>query len=328
MSNRFHQLSVPAQRALEVFSDEFRTALALDTDVQTWAQMLGSLHTSNAIKTTYPIPVHAAGYTAFDGNMRYRSLYSRTLSMKSKEWQDGVREKKQIVEAPDFMGWGDQPAAMALEAQRAPNDWVTSVLEGNPNLDFYRDEDTGAASTIALFAATHPYNVLDTSVGTFDNDLTGTAIDTALIVDLKQHFRDLKGPNGKPLGTRLTHLLVPAAREEEAKDFLERDMLIKAVTNVAGNENVAAAAERNRHYGTVELIVADELTSDDLVYAFALNKPGLKPWIVQSEGAPEQIVHDESDAMYKSTLMVGLSYILRGNAAAALPHPIARVTLS
>ena len=123
-------------------------------------------------------------------------------------------------------------------------------------------------------------------------------------------------------------MLVPAALEEAAREFLEQDLLIQAVENAAGDENVAAVTQRNRHKGTVQLLVSDELAAADEIFLFSRNKPGLFPWIVQREGAPEEILHDKSSAMYKSELKVGLSYILRGNAAAALPHCIERITIS
>ena len=329
MAELYNLVSGDAQRSLEEFSDEFRTALALGA-VEKWAETLGLVKSSNAIKSTYPIPVHAAGYSEFKGNMKYRSLYSRSLSMKPKEWQDGVSESARIIEAPDFGGWNEQPAAMALEAERAPNDWVARKLEGFPllHLDYYRDEDTGAASAIPLFSDAHPVNVFDSSLGTFDNDHGASGINSTMITAAKTRFRQKAGPNGKPLGLRLTHMLVPAALEEAAREFLEQDLLIQAVENAAGDENVAAVTQRNRHKGTVQLLVSDELAAADEIFLFSRNKPGLFPWIVQREGAPEEILHDKSSAMYKSELKVGLSYILRGNAAAALPHCIERITIS
>ena len=143
---------------------------------------------------------------------------------------------------------------------------------------------------------------------------------------IKLYFRTLKGPNGKSLGLRFTHLLVPAAREEEARDFFERDMLLEAVTNVAGTENVGGVTRKNRHFNTVSIVVGDELASDDLIYPMALNTSAY-PWIVQDGGTPEEIRQDKSSYLYQSKLMVGVSYILELATRAALPQGIARVNL-
>jgi hypothetical protein len=50
----------------------------------------------------------------------------------------------------------------------------------------------------------------------------------------------------------------------------------------------------------------------------------MKPWITQDEGAPEEIRQDKTDALYKTTLKIGIAYILRGNGEIALPHCVQR----
>jgi phage major head subunit gpT-like protein len=312
-----------AAKALEEFSEQFKSALVLAT-VEEWAVGLGASATSTAIQTTYPLSIYAAGYKEWKGEHKYRDLYMRSLRMKPRDWQDGVKQKARIVEAHDFMGWSAQPAAMAIEAKRLANKLVASVLEANPLLDIYRDDDTGTASAIALFASNHPYNVFDSSFGTFDNDITATAIDKAMMVAAKQHFRSLKAANGESMGLRMTHLLVPAAREEEAKDFLDNDLLVETILN--GSTPVGGVTRQNRHKGTVTLVVSDELTDDDTVYALALDKPDLPPWIVQTSGAPEEIIHDRDSHMYKTSGEVAISYTLSANAAAAFPHPILKIS--
>jgi phage major head subunit gpT-like protein len=326
MATTYEILPRTVAQALQEFSDQFAGALALG-DVEAWAEQLGATGSSTAIKTTYPIPVFAAGYAEFKGNDKYRTLYSRTLSMRQKKWQDGVQVLADKIKAADFMGWGQQPAAMALEAQRLPNILVASLLKANGNIDFYRDDELNVASARALFANDHPYNVFDSSVGSFDNDLSSaSAIDATSVSTWKQHFRNIKGPNGKPLGLQMTHLMVPPALEEEAKEFFEQDMLI--VTIKEGSANVGGVAQRNRHKGTVQLLVADELEDADIVYPMALNKPGLVPWIVQRDSSPEEIIDDESSEMYKRTGHVAIAHRLNANAAACLPHAIARVQIT
>lgn len=332
MADAFGSLPRTSQSALTEYSDAFKAALVL-ADVEDWATVLGFASTSNAIKSVYPLPIYAAGYQEFEGEVKYRSLYGRMLTMRGKQWQDGVTEKKAVIEADDFMGWGEQPAAMALEAKRLPNQIVADMLALNtfagPALDLYRDLDNSAADVVKnLFATDHLNNVLDSNYGTFNNIKTASALDDAMLVAAKAHFRSIKGPNGKPLGLRMTHLLVPAALEQQARDLLESDILVQAVMNVAGDQNVGGVGVPNRHKGTVTLIVSDELTSDTRVYPLALNKPGLKPWIVQTSGAPLELVKDESSDYYKDTLKVSFAHVIDANAGAAFPQPILRVTIT
>lgn len=308
MGTEFDLVSRDAQRALEDFSQDFTAALTQNS-VEAWAKTLGLSRTSRALKTTYPIPVSAAGYHKFEGDIKYRALFEKSLELKPKTWQDGVSELASVIEAPDFIGWTSEPAAMASAAVSLPNEIIADALAANATC--WDDK--------AFFASDHPCNVFDVSVGTYDNDITGVATDptVANLKIAKEYFRDIKAANGKPLGLRMTHVLVPAAQEELWKDMLEQDIVIQTIGTSFG-------AVPNRHKGTVQLVVSDELASDSIWYPLALGKPGMVPWIVQGEGAPEEIRQDKTDALYKTTLKVGLAYILRGNGALALPHCIQR----
>lgn len=325
MPNPYYLITRDAQLALTDFSDAFRAVLALG-EIKSWSTRLGMVNPSNAVKTTWPLPISAAGYVEFKGDPRFRTLFERSLSMTAKEWQDGVEAPLVQIDAPDFIGWADQPSAMALEAQRQPNKRVAlDVLEANPYLDLYRQEFPGGsvASTIRLFADAHPVNIFDASFGTFDNDKTATAINSAFASDIKQHFRSMKGPNGESLGLHLTDLLVPSTLEEQATDFFERDMIIEAVTNVAGTENVGGIPRNNRHKGTVTVEVADELTDANYVYGIA-DGGRIPGWIVQASGNPEEVRFDRDSEYCKLHRKIAISEVIRCAAVGALPHGIVR----
>lgn len=331
MASPYNAVSRDAQEFLTEFSDEFRTALEVVVP-DAWARLLGRYKQSSAIKTTYPIPVSAAGYKLREGGDQLRRLYERSMSMTTKEWYDGVSEKLRTLQAPDFIDWNGEPARIASEAQRFPNQLVALLLEANPLLDFYRVKHDGGdeASTINLFSASHPFNVFGEVSGVFDNDLAaaGTGLDAATLSQMKQHFRSkVKGPNGQSMGLRLTHIIAPPELEEEIKDFLDNDLLIQAVTNVAGTENVGAGVIKNRHYNTVQLVVADELTSSDYIYGIANGGTQVPAWIVQ-EGQSEEIRYDEASDRYKDTGHVGVKYTMEMAAAGCLPHGIVRVDVS
>lgn len=308
MGVEYNLVSRDAQRALEDFATEFTGALAQGS-VETWAKDLGLHRVSRALKTTYPVPVSAAGYNEFKGDLKYRSLFEKSLELTPKTWQDGWAELASIVEAPDFCGFTGEPEAMAGAALSLPNEIIAELLERNP---LCWDGQN-------FFDSDHPFNLFQVGLGTFSNVFTGPGTEPSFanISLAKQRFRAVKGPGGKPLGLRLTHILCPSTQEESFRSLLERDLIIEA----AGD---AAAAVDNRHKGTVKLVVSDELSDDQRWYPLALNKPGMYPWIVQDEGAPEEIRHDKSDAMYKQALKVGVAYLLRGNGALALPQCVQR----
>ncbi len=328
MATPFYLVSHDAQQALTEFSNQFDLAFsAADPETQ-WCREGGFVNSSRAIKTTYPIPLDAAGYKKRGGDEKMRRLYVRSLSMKPVEWYDGVEELASIVEAPDFIGWAGAPARIAREGIRFPNKLVATMLHANPLLDLYKEELPGGsvASTIRLFADVHPVNVLDDSFGTFDNDKTGTGIDAATIKDMKHHFRSIKAANGEHMGLNLTHVYVPAALEEAAKDFFESDNLILAVEN-AGGTIVGGVPTNNRHKGTVTVVVCQELLDDNMIYGLDLSAD-VPAWILQDGGAPEEIVYDKTDAKYKDTGMIGNKYVMLMAVAACLPHAIVRYTIS
>ena len=305
MGQEYNLISSDAQRALEDFAEDFALALT-QPGVEQWAKENGLYRASRALKTTYPVPVSAAGYNEFKGDVKYRDVFQKSLSLTPKTWQDGVAELASVIEAPDFVGWTSEPAAIAAAASALLNQIIADALVANAT----------CWDGLAFFADAHPFNVY-ADIGTYPNDFTGagTTLSTANIALAKAYFRKIKAPNGKPLGLRMTHVLVPAALEETAKDRLEQDMVIQAVGSTYG-------AVDNRHKGTVKIIVSDELADDSKWYPLALNKPGMVPWIVQDEGAPEEIRSDKTSHLYQTTLKVGVAYVLRANGVLALPQRI------
>lgn len=350
MPSIYHNVPRDVALALTEFSGDFDAAYALGA-IDLWAAELGLVRTSDALRTTFPIPLSTAGYRLRDGDDKMRRLYERSLSLTTRDWVDGVYEKAEIVEAAgEWIGWNNEPANMAQEALRHPNVLVSDVLASNPLLDFYRVEHPGGsvASTINLFSAGHPYNVLRVADGTFDNDwaagdtvqgdVVPGELNATLVKQARKHFRSLVGPNGRPLGLRFAGFLVPAAQEEAALDAFSRDAVLELVKNVAATENVGGVTLPNRFTGT-RVIVGDELTGElpsgaigdpDTVYAFATRSGAAAPpaWVVQTREAPEEIQYTKEDQLYKDASLIGIKFVLRMAAAAALPHAIVRIDLS
>lgn len=313
MAIPFYQVSRDAQEALTEFSTEFDQALAL-ADPNVWARRFGLWLTSKAIMTRFPIPVSAAGYKERKGDAKFRSLYEKTIGLKSKEWQDGVSEFSRVIEAPDFIGWAGEPARIAREGNRQPNLLVADVLEGNPTLEF---------DGKALFADDHPVNIFQSEFGTFDNDHTDTlahVTDGTFFKTVLQRFGEKKGPNGRPMGLKFTTVLGPPALTQTFKDPLENDQLIITIASSFGPVN-------NRFKNVVEYIECPEFTATDTVYCLD-GQAGCYPWVGRDGGSPDEIVFDKNSDMWKLTGKLAISYVLEMEAGAALPHGIERITLS
>lgn len=324
----FFQVSGDAQRALEQFSLEFYGAFTAADPATLWAQQFGLVNASRNIRTTYPIPVSAAKYLERKGDDRLRSLYERSVSITPITWADGFAELANIIEAPDFIGWANEPTNVAREAARQPNLIVRDLLHNNANLPFYKDQRTGVDLGIPLFSASHPVNIFDAQFGTFSNLLSSTAIDGTLFSEAFQAFGTRKGANGESMHLKPTDLLVPPALEQKAKDFLQSDLTrVAFLEGGVGSQKNTNFNTNNRFQNCVNLVVGYELTDTNMIY-FLDGTATAKPWILQTGGEPEQILYTKNDSLYKETGKVGVKYVLTMAAIGCLPHAIMRATIS
>lgn len=342
MTIPYYQISRDAADALRRFDDSMRSALAL-ADVNVWSKELGFGYDAESIKTTFPLPVSAPGFSEWQGDRKFRRLYSRSLSMTTKKYEDGVEELAEIIEAPDFIDWPGEPARMAQEWLRLPNELVVTLLalgaNAGPLLDFYRDPDTDTASARRMFATDHPYNVFKTSLGSFNN-LSSVTTTVAKIEngeffkDVEDHFTGIKGPNGKDLGLSFLdggRILGSRTYSNSFREILQQDTLIRTV-DAAGAVNpgasaVAAVTQKNPYQG-VSWVPAVEMSQTTYLYCFAAAKAGLHAWVVQQQSALNQAEFDKSSEYYKRTGKVAISYDGLANVAGALPHPILRVQVT
>lgn len=326
MAKKDQLVSADANRALEEFSEEMMLALSAAPADQ-WAKDLGLHRESDVLKTTFPIALDAAGYKELIGDFKYRSLGHRAAQITTKEFSDGVEEKASIIEAPDFVDWAGAPAKMAIEWDRLLNERIAVMLQlgtfAGPLLDVYTDKDAEVFTTRRMFAADHPVNILDASLGSFTNIMTCTEAELLsgeAFEAIDDHFRSLKGANGKPLGLRIAGGTVvnPTARHTLFSKALRSETL-----EVVDGFPVAMP---NR-YADVKQRTADELLSDDYFYAIAGGNAGLKPWATQ-RGSLEEIVHDKDSHLYKTSRKVAIGYVGSVGTAGLLPHPIVRVQIT
>lgn len=353
MSQPYFQVSRDAARALEEFSDQFRSALVLN-EPDAWDDLGLSYTLASAAGTaTFPLPIDAAGYKEFEGDIKYRRLYNRSLSFRTKQWSDGVEEQAAVIENDQFSGWADAPGNMAREWKRLPLLMLASLLQGptpatvapasyvGPLLDLYRDRDSNTASTINMFAATQQCNVFDATVGAFSNLRTTThaAIASGLFFDdLYTYANSVLGPNGKPMNVTVdgTKLLLPTSLTREFKKVLEQDTLLTAVSNAgvqqATSNVVAAAPRKNIDFGTIAGQTVREFSVangwDQIFYAVLGGNPSLYPWVALQDSAPEERLFDKSSEFYKNGGKVKIGYLGNANVGAAMPHRIVRYQIT
>lgn len=314
MASEWDLLSTDAQTALTMYEDEFVASLI---GVATpWARSIGGYKMSKG-KVRWPISFRAAGYKAFEGEVLYRTSGSKFFEIIPRTWQDGVADLASVIEAPDWIGWNEEPTAMALDSVRINNRWVADLLAANGVIWDGK----------AFFATDHPANVLKTpaeGTKTFSNTHTSALISKAYLSAMKTFHGKVPDASGGTLGTRLTKILCHIDEEQEWRDVLESDILVEAVKE--GAAVVGGASVDNRHKGTVELEVGDELTSGTF-YGISGNLPSLKPWITVDDGTPETIINDKESSLYKTTLKIGFASIKRGYAGLAMPQAAHRYVM-
>ena len=313
MAQPFQYISVDAQLALTKFSQEFSEAFALG-EFTNWARDFG-LVDSNKYRTTFPIPVSAAGYDLRAGDDRMRDLFEKSISFNPVEWIDGVIARASVVEAPDFIGWLGEPARIAVEGLRNTNVITATMLESNagagPVLQF---------DGLSLFNDAHPCNIFASGVGTFDNNRSSAAFDAVMLTNVLNYFRSIKGPNGKFAGRRPTDVIVPGSMAQTAAAFFQNDLMYNAILAGSTNTNLAG---NNIYKGAVNVIIADELSSAGVCYFIDRNGP--KPWVIQDGGAPEEIIYDKQSELYKSQGKIGVKYVLTQGVGAAVAQSICRM---
>lgn len=357
MSQPYFQVSRDAARSLEEFSDAFRGALVL-ADPLDWSDLGLSYTMANAAGTvTFPLPIDAAGYKEFEGDIKYRRLYDRSMSFRTKQWSDGVEEQVIIIENDRFSGWVDAPGNMAREWKRQPLLMLAQMLQGpdpatnapaayvGPLLDLYRDRDSNTASTINLFSASQQCNVFDAGVGVFSNLRTTTHAQIASGAwadDLYTYTASVLGPNGKPLnGVTVagTELLLPTSLTREFKKVLEQDTLITAISNAGvqnpaspGTSIITSQTRKNIDFGQINGREVKEFSIangwDQVFFAVLGGNTELRPWVALSDASPEERIFDKNSEFYKNTNKVKIGYIGNANVGAAMPHRIVRYQIT
>lgn len=328
--NVYNQVSRDAQTSLTEFSMAFEMAYA--GVGEPWAtETKGILvQSSQFLTTTYPIPLSAPEFREFSGDMRFRRLGEKSLSVRPRTWQDGVMELEARITAPDFIGWNSEPEAMAAESKVTPNRVVAELLRDGKTIVSWENAD--GVTTVKFFDAAHPNNPLEPGkFGTYKNLHTNKALTAKSILEMKLEMRKLKRPNGKtPRGVRMTHILVPPDLEDTARQLRNNDNIPLAQTGAIipglGSEadKSGNVLVQNPVKGAFDYVVGDELEEEGVWYPMCLGRPGTFPWLVHKRlrargGEMETIIHDYNSELYKAKLMLGVSKIMEMNAA--LVHP-------
>jgi phage major head subunit gpT-like protein len=228
----------------------------------------------------------SATMTVFDGVPRAR------------EWV-GSKEVHQLTKYDSQVPLRSWEATISIpvnEINQDPQGAVASRLAGFRSMigSFYNEimidellvNPTGYDG-VSLLSASHPrLNGL-----AVQDNLTTSALTLAELENAKQFLRSVTDGKGKPLGCKLTHVLVGPAQETLAQQLTDSDQLV-GISDIGeyvqpGGSGIDAAALMTNYIGgSAAVIVSEEITGNQWV-AMDLSKGRSKPMYAAEFETPE-----------------------------------------
>jgi phage major head subunit gpT-like protein len=192
------------------------------------------------------------------------------------------------------------PSLFGDSAAQWPDDRVFALLEAGTTTDCWDGE--------AFFSGSHPNNYDKASAGTYRNYYDATVGGGGTAYPLTQEnvqagmafIAALVGESGRPLGLRPKFLGVPPLLELTADEITKGPNITRIVQDVAGADNVAAAAPSNMLQGKLQTLCLDRLTDTEAWYLIC-EFGGMLPLIYQDRESPKYQMNQDpmSTRIYK-----------------------------
>lgn len=220
------------------------------------------------------------------------------------------------LEVPKYKIQDDQyglytPTAtmMGMQAAKWPDDVVSAKVLENPV----------AFDGVTFFHDSHPVNLDDASMGTYDNIETSFPLTATNYATARARMRGYKGADGRRIGVRPNLLVVPPSLETRARTIVQSQYLPQLVdggTNAQGGVGIV----ENVNINSAEVLVIDDLEDAPLNwYLFDMTK-AIKPYIFQLRQAPVftyLINPNDPNVFFNKNFIMGCE--MRGAADATLP---------
>lgn len=198
--------------------------------------------------------------------------YGLFIEMKKRAFKDAAAtgDIARIVEVAKNLG---------IRIEQFPQDLVwgwfkegdqTTYL-GSPNLAF---------DGLSFFNDAHYTNGRNTAGGTYDNNITGTALTAANIAVAEGLLALIPDNNGKPLNQPLTDIIVPPQLRQTAVEAL------RAPVNASGATNMLSPEERAKNgFSPINIVSVPELSGDSTTWYAVSRANGRAPVIYQETEA-------------------------------------------
>jgi len=224
---------------------------------------------------------------------------TQSFSLLSEEQGLFISIKKQDLRDNNMDGVLDIAGAFGKRIEEFPQDLAYSLFkEGDQTT--YNGRSNLAYDGLSFFNDSHLTNGRNTGGGTYDNNLTSTALTAANVAVAEAALGMLPDNTGKALNQPLTDVIVPPALAQTAADlFLSR-------TVSTGGENVnSPELRRARGLLPVNVHVVPEIGADTTTWYVVSKSNGRAPMIIQETEAlhiipllDEDMEHVVNDNVY------------------------------
>jgi len=309
------EITTPVLRGLQTtFSKVFADGYA---NTKPWWSRYASRVTSNSRSNTYGWAAKRTRVREWVGERVVQNLTNHSYAIANKPWEWTVGVDRDDIE-DDNLGVYTLPVQEGGEEfAKHPDDLILQLMqEGESTLCFDGQN---------FYDTDHPVDMYDSSKGTQSNyEASGYPLTQANLLAVLAKMMGYKGEDGRPLRVNPNVLTVGPANMANAKALLESDLLLQAVRNLAGTENVAAAAASNITKGILELDVIPELVGDGDAWYVSDTRKAIKPWVYQVRRAPVIVarvdLRDDNVFWQKEFIFGGDSRDNAGNALWFLTH--------
>jgi phage major head subunit gpT-like protein len=274
-------------------------------DTEAWSDEICSLVPMNAKQVTYPWNSRLPIFREWIGRRQINvpSTHSKTIT--ARPYEDSFAIQEEDLEADQYGLLYQNVGELGRQSKKLKDHRLSNFLINLCQAAAYASQTYDGK---VLFATDHPAagGTVDNTGGKTNRNLfVSTALNYDNLVSCISAMRTWVGEDGKPLGVRPTHLLVPPELEMLAHTLSTATLLANAATGVSA-VTVALAQESvlPKNY-PLKVVVADELGGSSGLpnnwFLLSCNRP-IKPFNWHQWKAPKFTyrIQPDSDNVWNS----------------------------
>jgi phage major head subunit gpT-like protein len=238
----------------------------------------------------YPWLAELTGMREWVGPRLTASIAARSYFLQNKPFEKTIGLDRDKILDDQFGVFNLAVERLGEAAKRWPDDLTTTALINGITALCFDGQP--------FFSSAHPVDIDDSSQGTYSNRYDSTT-SGALPLNNPATYLDnfalvyaammsFKGESGIPLEVQPTILMGPPQLEKYIRLICDESDTVQAIKNVAGSDNVAAAALPNPYSGLVKPVVNPRLAGDPNTW-YLLSTDRIRPLVFQERKAPELI---------------------------------------